>query len=102
MFGRVPCHDSYPQASQTSRRRVICQIRPADPKTEIHQNLGNAAHTRTTDTDKMDVFYFMFHFALISLADFTNSSHTCATSNTASGLAKARAFSAICSNWPRV
>ena len=68
IFAGVASYDTYAQARQPACRGVIGEIRTTDAKAEVDQDFGNAAHARATDADKVDVFDFMFHLALISLA----------------------------------
>ena len=70
-------------------------IDPADTKTEIGQDFGDAAHPGATNADEMDVLDLVFHV-------LHTSSQTRATVSAASGRASSRARSAICSSWLRV
>jgi hypothetical protein len=68
-------------------RRAVGEIGTADRKAEIRQDLGDAAHAGTTDADEMNALDLVFHS--------TSSSHIRASAAVASGLARARACSAI-------
>ncbi|EXI76169.1 MAG: hypothetical protein AW07_00683 [Candidatus Accumulibacter sp. SK-11] len=68
-------------------RRAVCQIRTADREAEIRQDFGDTAHAGATDADEMNALDLVLHAA--------SSSHMRASVAVASGLARARAFSAI-------
>ena len=55
-------HNGDAESGKAPGRRVVSQIRAADPEAQVDQYLGDAAHSRTADTDEMDVFDFMLHW----------------------------------------
>ena len=73
--------------------RTGLQVGTADTIAKVQQHFGDAAHTRATDADKVQMMNLVFHAA--------SSSQIVATVCAASGLAKARAAMACCSNCSR-
>ena len=90
ILGNVSGSDPHAKPRQPTRRRIVSQVRAAHAEAQVVQHLGDPTHARPTNSDEVDIFDFVFHL--------TNSSHWRATSATASGLASARARSAICNN----
>ena len=95
--GIMAAHDARTHLLQAPGRGVVAEVRAAHTVTLVGQHLGDAAHARTADADEVDVSDLVFHFA----SPPASSAHTCATATAASGLASARACSAMFSKRPR-
>ena len=61
VFGRMAGVNLYAQRGQMTGYRALHLIRTGNGIALIVKNFGNAAHARTADADKMDVFDSVFH-----------------------------------------